>query len=126
VRFLARLILGVAALALVAEIASAQSPPYAYPRTVGTSPAQVLPANAARKVVIFANPSATATVAVCPAQDRITSANITCAVNGAGSITLLPYDRITISAGSPPYTIPSAWNAVASGGGSPLTILEFE
>lgn len=101
--------------------------PYAYPIVVGTSPAQVLPSNAARKELIFVNPNATAIVAVCPVTSRVDSTSVTCAVNGAGSITILPYDRVTVSrVGGNPYSIPSAWNAVANTPGSNLTILEFE
>lgn len=119
-------------LALVLLIASltlaqAQSMPFVWPRTVGTSSASVLPANNARKRVMFVNPNATAIVAVCPTISRVNSAAIVCTVNGAGSITILPYASIQLdNVGSPTGTLPSAWNAIASSGGAALTIFEWE
>jgi hypothetical protein len=115
------------ALLLAPSIALAQTPPYVYPLTITTSPAQVLPGpNAARRRVVFQNPNATATVAVCPAVSRVNSAAITCAVNGAGSITILPYASFTVDGVGQNGAIPSAWNAIASAPGSAITILEFE
>lgn len=121
----------IAALVVAAALrtaALAQVPPYAYPRALTTSPTQVLADNPARKRLIFFNPNATVTVAVCPVLSRVNSAAITCAVNGAGSITLLPYGSFVVeggSAGGGPLQMRTAWNGVASGSGN-LTILEFE
>ena len=114
------------ALLLAPSIAFAQTPPYDYPLTIGTSPVQVLAANTARKRLVFVNPNATATVAVCPAVSRVNSAAITCAVNGAGSITILPYASFTVDGVGQNGALPSAWNGIASAGSSALTILEFE
>jgi hypothetical protein len=115
------------ALLLIPGAAFAQTPPYAYPITVGTSPVQVLfgPNNARRRIV-FQNPNATAIVAVCPALSRVNSAAITCAVNGAGSITILPYASFTVDGVGQNGALPSAWNGIASAPGSALSILEFE
>lgn len=118
------------ALFLLAAQASAQVPPYVYSVSVGTSSAQVLSANTARKKLIFHNPNDTAKVAVCPiGPNRSTSGTITAVINGAGCITILPYDRVEISgstASGPQQQMPSAWLGIASAGSSALTILEFE
>jgi hypothetical protein len=115
------------ALLLAPSICFAQTPPYVYPLTIGTSPVQVLPGpNQARRRVVFQNPNATASVAVCPALSRVNSAAITCAVNGAGSITILPYASFTVDGVGQNGSLPSAWNGIASAPGSSLTILEFE
>jgi len=124
------LILGFLCLALPAH---AQTPPYTYPLTIGTSSVTVLPANPARKKLIFHNPNDTAKIAVCPVgPTRAVGGSqslIVAVINGAGCITLLPYDRIEISGGSPSgpqQSMPSAWVGIASAGASALTVLEFE
>jgi hypothetical protein len=114
------------ALLLLPGAAFAQTPPYAYPITVGTSPVQVLGPDAARRRLVFSNPNATATVAVCPAVSRVNSAPITCAVNGAGSVTILPYASFTVDGVGQNGSLLSAWNGIASAPGSALSILEFE
>ena len=114
------------ALLLAPSIAFAQTPPYAYPITVGTSPVHILGPDNARRRLVFVNPNATATVAVCPAVSRINSAPITCAVNGPGSITIMPYASFTVDGVGQNGALPSAWNGIASAPGSALSILEFE
>jgi hypothetical protein len=114
------------ALLLAPSVAFAQTPPYAYPITAGTSPVQILGPDAARRRLVFSNPNASAIVAVCPLLSRINSAAITCAVNGAGSITILPYASFTVDGVGQNGSLPSSWNAIASAPGSALSILEFE
>lgn len=120
-----------AALLLICMAGSAQAqvPPYVYPITLGTSPVAILSADPLRKKLIFHNPNATAMVAVCPAGPARNNVTLTPAVNGAGCITILPYDRVEISgstASGPQQNMQSAWNGIASAGSSALTILEFE
>src|SRR5258707_3999937 len=78
-------------------------PPYTYPQTIGTSSVTVLPANNARKKLIFHNPNDTAKVAVCPVgPSRVSGGAIVVAIiNGAGCITLLPYDRYWVTGETP-------------------------
>jgi hypothetical protein len=116
------------ALCLILPAAAlAQTPPYVYPRIVGTASVQVLPGpNNARRRIVFQNPNATALVAVCPALSRVNSAPITCAINGAGSITLLPYASFPVDGVGQNGAIPSPWNAISDTAGAHLTILEFE
>jgi hypothetical protein len=126
-----------AAALLSAFLASAshaqQVPPFTYPQTLGTSSVTVLPVNPARKKVIFHNPNATALIAVCPVGPTRTVggsiALIVAAINGAGCVTLLPYDRVEVSgstASGPQQAMGSAWVGIASAPGSTLTVLEFE
>jgi hypothetical protein len=107
-----------------------QIPPFVYPIVLGTAQVTILPANTARKKLIFHNPNATALVAVCPVgPSRSNGAVITAAINGAGCTTILPYDRVEVSgstASGPQQQMPSAWIGIASAGGSSLTIIEFE
>jgi hypothetical protein len=114
------------ALLLIPGAALAQTPPYAYPLTIGTSPVQILGPDAARRRLVFANSNATAIVAVCPALSRVNSAPIVCAVNGAGSVTILPYASFTVDGVGQNGALPSPWNAIASAPGSALSILELE
>src|SRR5260221_11649470 len=81
--------------ALLTGSALAQTPPYVYPLTIGTSSTSILTANPTRKKLIFHNPNDTAKVAVCPVGPSRSSggANIVAVINGAGCMTLLPYDR---------------------------------
>ena len=54
---------------------------------------------------------------------------ITAAINGAGCVTLLPYQTQEVSgstASGPQQSMPTAWIGIASAGGSALTVLEFE
>jgi hypothetical protein len=115
-----------------AAYAAAQSPapPYAYPRTVGTSSAQVLAGNNARRRVLFSNPNATAIIAVCPTISRVDSSAIACTVHGAGSITILPYASIQLDgiggAPGPVASVPTSWNAISDTPGSMISIYEWE
>lgn len=108
--------------------AHAQSPamPFTYPVTVGTSSAQAIGVNSSRRRIEFYNSSDTAKIAVCPTISRTATPTITCTVNGPGSITLLPYQSYRVDGVGGTPKVDSAWNAVASSGGSPLTIFEWE
>lgn len=97
--------------------------PYAWPVTVGTSSAQVLPYDPLRKHVKFCNPNATALVAVAPNFNRASGSTLTAVVNGAGSVTILPYACFDVD-GYP--TLAQAWSAIANSPSSALTIWEFE
>jgi hypothetical protein len=111
-----------------------QAPPYVYPLSIGTSSISILPADPARKKLYFHNPNDTAKVAVCPIGPNRTAQSsqtlIVAAINGAGCVTLLPYDRMVVdnsAAGSnPPLSMGSAWVGIASAPGSALTIWEWE
>lgn len=123
----------IAFLAGLAAPAMAQVPPYVYPLTIGTSSTTILPANQQRKKLIFHNPNDTAKIAVCPVGPNRTagsaSTNVVAVINGAGCITILPYDRVEISgstASGPQQAMPSAWVGIASAGSSAITIWEFE
>ncbi|MDI3563557.1 hypothetical protein [Bradyrhizobium sp. Arg816] len=108
--------------------AYAQSPglPYTYPVTVGTSSSQAIGTNAARRRIEFYNSSDTAKIAVCPTISRTVTQTITCTVNGPGSITLLPYQSYRVDGVGGTPQVNSAWNAIASAGGSSLTVFEWE
>ena len=99
--------------------------PFAYALTVGVASAQILPQNPSRKGLIFFNPSAN-TVAICPA---LTSAGAALAavLNGAGSISILPSGMLPIPQPGWPENagLGAAWNAVASGAGTPFSVWEF-
>lgn len=110
---------------MAGEIANSMPRPWAI--TVGTSSIAALGVNAARRRLIFHNPNATALVAFCPAANGATSLPLAAAVNGAGSITLLPGEKFVVDKPPEPSSpISTGWNAIASAGGSSLTILEFE
>lgn len=124
------LALGVAAVLGLVTGAAAQSPPYVYPIAVTTASAQILAANPQRKKLIFHNPNDQIKVAVCPLGPSRASggAAITAVINGAGCITLVPYDRVEITgstASGPQQAMPSAWLGIGSSAGA-LTIIEFE
>jgi hypothetical protein len=113
--------------------AQAQIPPYVYPITLGTSSIAILGANPLRKKLIFHNPNDAVKVAVCPVgPPRVASLGtgaVVAVINGAGCITILPYDRVEISgstASGPQQSMPSAWVGIAGSPGSALTIIEFE
>lgn len=121
----------VAALVAAVSPLSAQQAPFVYAVTIGASSAAVLAANASRKRLLFHNPNDSAKVAVCPlGPSRSAGTNITAVINGAGCMTLLPYQSQEVSGstvtGGPPQPMPSAWVGIASAGGSALTILEWE
>ena len=115
-------------LLLSASAALAQVPamPYTYPVTVGTGSAQAIGVNTSRKRIEFYNSSDTAKIAVCPTISRTSTPTITCTVNGPGSITLLPYQSYRVDGVGGVPQVNSAWNAIASAGGSALTIFEWE
>ena len=129
-----KLLLILTALLLTATGAQAQQlPPFTYPQTIGTGSVTVLPANPARKKLIFHNPNDSAKVAVCPVGPTRavggSAALIVAAINGAGCSTLLPYMTIEVSgstASGPQQAMGSAWVGIASAGGSAITIWEFE
>lgn len=118
----------------LATAAQAQSPPFTYPATIGTSSVTILAANPARKRLLFHNPNDTAKIAVCPVGPNRTAqssqALIVAVINGAGCVTILPYDRLDLTNGAapsgPPLSNGSAWVGIASAPGSALTIYEWE
>jgi hypothetical protein len=126
-----RVVLSFLALLALSVSAKAQSlgPPWDYPPTLTTTPVQVLPLDPIRRRIIFFNPSATATIAFCPSQVTRAGVTFACAVNGAGSITLLPYGSFVLDGGTPqgsPLSMGVAWFGVASTAGAPSTVFEFE
>jgi hypothetical protein len=117
----------------IASAARAQSPPYTYPLTLGTSSVTVLPPDPARKKVVFHNPNDTAKIAVCPVGPNRTAfssqALIVAVINGAGCVTILPYGQVEISgstASGPQQQMGSAWVGIASAPGSAFTVYEWE
>jgi hypothetical protein len=113
--------------------ALAQSPPFTYPQTIGTSSVSILATNPARKKLIFHNPHDVAKVAVCPVGPNRTANSsqslVVAVINGAGCLTLLPYQTQEVSgstASGPQQAMGSPWVGIASAGGSAITILEFE
>jgi hypothetical protein len=105
-------------------------PPFDYNPVLITTPQQILMVDTLRRRILFFNPSATATIAFCPAGPTRAGATITCAVNGAGAITLPPLASFVLDGGTPegpPLQMGAAWMGVSNaGGGSPATVLEFE
>lgn len=122
------------ALALcLAGPALAQAPPFTYPQTIGAASVQILAANAQRKKLIFHNPNDVAKIAVCPVgPTRAVGGSqslIVAVINGAGCITLLPYQTqevVGAVTSGQQQAISSAWVGIASAGGSAITVLEFE
>jgi flavoprotein len=117
----------------LATAAQAQTPPYTYPLTLGTSSVTILAPNNARKKLIFHNPNDQAKIAVCPiGPNRAAQSSqslIVAVINGAGCLTLLPYQSQEISgstASGPQQAMGSAWVGIASAGGSAISIFEFE
>jgi hypothetical protein len=104
-------------------------PPFDYPPILSATPQQVLAVDPVRRRIIFFNPSSTATIAFCPSQVTRAGATFACAVNGAGSITLLPLASFVLDGGTPqgpPLSMGAAWFGVASTSGVPATVYEFE
>jgi hypothetical protein len=121
------------ALCLTTAARAQQVPPYVYPISLGTSSVSILPVDPLRKRVIFHNPNDTAKIAVCPVgPTRVaggSQALIVAVINGAGCITLLPYQSQEISgstASGPQQDMRSAWVGIASAPSSAITIYEFE
>lgn len=129
-----RAVLALAALLLLLSSAAfAQSPPFTYPQIIGSSSVTILAANPARKKLVFHNPNDTAKVAVCPVGPTRavggSASLIVAVINGAGCLTLLPYQTQEVSgstASGPQQSMGSAWVGIASAGGSALTVWEFE
>jgi hypothetical protein len=126
-------LLASAALFVASAVAFAQSqslqPPWDYNPKLSTTPVLVLPVDPVRRRIVFSNPSATASIAFCPSQVTRAGATFACAVNGAGSITLLPLGSFVLDGGTPqgpPLSMGVAWFGVASAAGVPATIMEFE
>ena len=114
----------------VTAIGQSQSllPPFDYPPILTTTPQQVLPIDTARRRIIFFNPSATASIAFCPSGVTRAGGSFACAVNGAGSITLLPLGSFVLDGGTPqgpPLSMGSAWIGVSTAN-TPATVFEFE
>lgn len=130
---LKRLFAAVILVGLMAPAVAQQAPPFTYPQTIGTSSVTILPANPARKKLVFHNPNDSAKIAVCPVgPTRAVGGSqslITAAINGAGCLTLLPYQTQEVSGGTPSgpqQAMGSAWVGIASAGSSAITIYEFE
>jgi hypothetical protein len=123
---------------LSASAFAQQVPPYTYPISLGATSIPIIGNNVARKKLIFHNPNATALVAVCPVGPNRQPSSppvagpgtpIVAAINGAGCLTILPYDRVEISGetpSGPQMQMPSAWVGIASAANSALTVWEFE
>jgi hypothetical protein len=99
--------------------------PYSYNLTIGTVSVQILPANPSRKALLLFNPSNN-TVSVCPAFTPGGTA-LAAVVNGAGSISVLSGGGFLMlpQPGWPDIGLGSAFNAIASGAGTPFTVWEF-
>jgi hypothetical protein len=98
--------------------------PYVYAITLGTSSVQILASNPTRKGVMFHNPGSNS-VAVCPALN-IASAAVPAVLNGAGSVTILPGGVLVVPQNTWIDAVATcAWNAIASGAGTPFTAWEF-
>ena len=128
-----RALLSALALLALSVTAHGQSqslqPPFDYNPTLSTTPQQVLPIDPARRRIIFFNPSATASIAFCPSQVTRAGVAFNCAVNGAGSITLLPLASFVLDGGTPqgpPLAMSAAWFGVANTTSAPATVYEFE
>jgi hypothetical protein len=81
----------------------------------------------------FHNPNDIAKIAVCPIGPNRTAqssqALIVAVINGAGCLTLLPYQSIEISgstASGPQQQMGSEWVGIASAPGSAFTVYEWE
>lgn len=107
------------AMCIASAALAQQVPPFTYPLTIGTSSVSILPADPARKKLLFHNPNDSAKIAVCPIGPTRavggSPAQIVAVINGPGCVTLLPYDRLPVdnaAAGSnPPLSMGSAWVA---------------
>jgi hypothetical protein len=128
-----RLVAGLLALCLATAAQAQQQPPYTYPLTLGTSSVTILAPNNARKKLVFHNSNDTAKIAVCPIGPnraaQSSQALIVAVINGAGCITILPYDRFEVSgstASGPQQQMGSAWVGIASAPGSAFTVYEWE
>jgi hypothetical protein len=96
------------------------SNPVCYNIAISMSSLLVLPANPVRRGLIFHNPNASLTIAVCPTTNNL-GQPVTAVINGAGTFTLVSLGTLRFDPGTRPV---GAWNAVCSGTGA-LTILEM-
>lgn len=102
--------------------------PVAWGTPVGLTSGLVLPANPSRNSLIFVNSSVSGAIAIIPATANIAATQGAyigqsvgvAVINGAGSITMQPGDKFIIDT----IQCSTAWNAIASGTGAVLTILE--
>ena len=103
--------------------------PVAWGTPVGLTSGLILPANPSRNSLVFINASVSGAIAIIPASANIALLQgqypgiITPAIaviNGAGSLTMQPGDKFIIDT----IVCTCAWNGIASGTGSVLTILE--
>jgi hypothetical protein len=115
-----------AAFPALAQTNTTPLPPFVRPATVGTSPVLVAPQNDARRSIEFCNPNVTAVIAVCPVRSRVDASAITCAVNGAGSVTIPPSNCWGKTIVTQSATLPTAWNAIADTAASKITVFETE
>lgn len=102
--------------------------PLGFGTTVGTTSGPVLPANTSNNGLMFVNNSASATIAICPAQVNLGLLGVytgfavgIAVINGPGSVTMAPGDKFIID--NLPAT--GAWNGISSLAGGALTILVF-
>jgi hypothetical protein len=107
--------------------ATLQALPASWGTTVGLTSGPCLPANPSRQALIFVNSSTGVNVAICPAQLNTGLLGVysgfqasVASINSPGSITMAPGDKFIIDS----LNCTAAWNAVASGAGGQLTILE--
>jgi hypothetical protein len=108
-----------------AQTSTTPEQPFVRQITVATTPAQIMPRNDSRTSIEFCNPNASITCAVCPTLSRVNSAAITCAVNGAGSVTLPPSTCWGKEAASQASKLKTSWNAVCSSSAA-MTAFETE
>lgn len=106
--------------------------PIGYGSTLGTTSGPALGPNATRTALWVYNPSASATIAICPALVGVgpvlggnpspawpLAAGVA-AINGAGSITLNPGDKMLIDN----VNVTGAFNGIASAANTPATFWE--
>jgi hypothetical protein len=99
--------------------------PFGYALSIGTTSIGILPQNPSRKAVMFFNASAN-TIAICPTLTT-SGAALPAAINGPGSINILNGGLLILpQQGWPVETgVGAAFNAIASGPTSALTVWEF-
>ena len=102
--------------------------PSAFGTTVGLTSGPAIPANPSRGGLVFYNPSASVTVAICPSVLNSGTLGVytgpsagVAVINGAGSVTLNPGDKFIIDN----LSCTAPYNAIASGPGGLLTVWEF-
>lgn len=115
-------------MAVTASANSTNASPMGWGTTVGQTSGPVFPGVSSSAGVIFYNPSAGTTIAICPAQVNLGVlgvypgfANGVAVINGAGSITLAPGDKFILDN----LLCTTAWNGIAAGPNGALTVLTF-